>query len=81
LFWPRDDQRRDINGGRGSSPTCEVEGNVNITTMFYDIQISAADAAGNVGTDTSSVIVASEKEDEIIEKNRKLCHYAKPRRP
>jgi hypothetical protein len=61
------------NGGRGSSPICEVEDKANITTRFYDIEISATDAAGNVGAVTCSVIVVPnmDNEDEIIGKKSK----------
>jgi hypothetical protein len=41
--------------GRGKSAICEEE--KSVTTRFYDIEISAIDAAGNVGTATCSVIV------------------------
>jgi hypothetical protein len=41
--------------GRGSSAICEEE--KSVTTRFYDIEITAIDAAGNVGTATCSVIV------------------------
>jgi hypothetical protein len=61
------------NEGRGSSPICEVENKANITTRFYDIEISATDAAGNLGAVTCSVIVVPDmdNEDEIRGKKSK----------
>ncbi|KAG7365567.1 hypothetical protein IV203_038771 [Nitzschia inconspicua] len=45
--------------GQSKSTICEVEETENdsVTTRFYDVVISASDAAGNVGTKTCSVIV------------------------
>ena len=45
--------------GNCASAICEIEETANrtVTTRFYDIIISATDAAGNVGTKTCSVIV------------------------
>jgi len=43
-----------------SSSICEIDKNVDVTTRFYDIQITASDAAGNEGTKTCSAIVIPE---------------------
>lgn len=50
------------DGGRGDSPICASEATADnaVTTRFYDIAVSAKDAAGNVGTKTCSVIVVPE---------------------
>jgi hypothetical protein len=54
-----------LSGGKGSSKLggvagiCKIEETEDdsVTTRFYDIAISATDAAGNIGTKTCSVIV------------------------
>jgi hypothetical protein len=48
-----------LSSNSGKTSICEIEETKGdgVTTRFYDIAISATDAAGNIGTKTCSVIV------------------------